>query len=195
MLGKKSAMSARTTYLCLRQSSRARVKGVYAWYFDSVPAAVPTKDCVRLGVWTLLYVGMSPRTFAAGLSRQNLRTRLRYHFRGNAEGSTLRLTVGCLLSATLGLQLRRVGSGKRLTFGEGEKRLTAWLSDHARVCWVVSEEPEKLETQLIGAVSLPLNLDQNTAHEFCRTLEALRRSAREAARALPVLGANAALPT
>ncbi|WP_420481527.1 GIY-YIG nuclease family protein [Actinopolymorpha pittospori] len=36
-------------------------------------------------------------------SSQNLRTRVCYHFRGNAEGSTLRLTLGCLL----GLELRR----------------------------------------------------------------------------------------
>ncbi|WP_386143941.1 GIY-YIG nuclease family protein [Streptomyces yanii] len=42
-------------------------------------------------------------------STQNLRTRVRYHYRGNAAGSTLRLTLGCLL----GLELRRVGSGKR----------------------------------------------------------------------------------
>ncbi|MEU1194017.1 GIY-YIG nuclease family protein [Streptomyces sp. NPDC005859] len=42
-------------------------------------------------------------------STQNLRKRVRYHYRGNAAGSTLRLTLGCLL----GLDLRRVGSGKR----------------------------------------------------------------------------------
>ena len=39
--------------------------------------------------------------------------RIRYHFRGNAEGSTLRLTLGCLLIKPLGIELRRVGSGKR----------------------------------------------------------------------------------
>ncbi|MET9440781.1 GIY-YIG nuclease family protein [Streptomyces sp. NPDC006610] len=47
-------------------------------------------------------------------STQNLRKRVRYHYRGNAAGSTLRLTLGCLL----GLELRRVGSGKRMTFGK-----------------------------------------------------------------------------
>ncbi|MEU8575440.1 GIY-YIG nuclease family protein [Streptomyces asoensis] len=34
--------------------------------------------------------------------RQNLRKRVRYHYRGNAAGSTLRFTLGCLL----GLELR-----------------------------------------------------------------------------------------
>jgi hypothetical protein len=43
---------------------------------------------------------------------------------GNAEGSTLRLSSGCILAEQLGIQLRRVGSGKRLTFGTGEQRLS-----------------------------------------------------------------------
>jgi len=41
---------------------------------------------------------------------------MRDHFTGNAEGSTLRLTLGCLLSETLNIKLRRVGRGKRHTF-------------------------------------------------------------------------------
>ncbi|MFF8174696.1 GIY-YIG nuclease family protein [Streptomyces chartreusis] len=48
-------------------------------------------------------------------STQNLRKRVRHHYRGNAAGSTLRLTLGCLL----GLELRRVGGGKRMTFRQG----------------------------------------------------------------------------
>jgi hypothetical protein len=47
------------------------------------------------------------------VSRQNLRKRLRYHYRGNAYGSTLRLTLGALLNEQLIIQLRRVGSGSR----------------------------------------------------------------------------------
>ena len=48
-----------------------------------------------------------------------MRERIRYHYQGNAEGSTLRLTLGCLLSEELDIELRRVGSGKRMTFAEG----------------------------------------------------------------------------
>jgi hypothetical protein len=44
-------------------------------------------------------------------SRQQLRSRLRRHSAGNAAGSTLRLTLDCLLASQLGVQLRRVGSG------------------------------------------------------------------------------------
>ena len=63
----------------------------------------------------LLYVGISPkeppRDGRAG-SRQTLASRIRYHYRGNAEGSTLRLTFGCPLAEDLGLDLRRVGGGR-----------------------------------------------------------------------------------
>ncbi|WP_244328665.1 GIY-YIG nuclease family protein [Streptomyces marokkonensis] len=91
-------------------------------------------------------------------STQNLRKRVRYHYRGNAAGSTLRLTLGCLL----GLELRRVGSGKRMTSGKaGETTLSQWMADNARVCWIEQSEPWDLESQLISQLDLPLNLDQN----------------------------------
>jgi hypothetical protein len=57
--------------------------------------------------------------------------RIRYHYSGNAAGSTLRLNLGCLLAERLGIQLRRVGSGQRLTFAAGEARLSAWMADNA----------------------------------------------------------------
>jgi GIY-YIG catalytic domain len=47
------------------------------------------------------------------------------HYTGNAEGSTLRKTLGCLLANELGIQLWRVGSGNRMTFIEGEQALSA----------------------------------------------------------------------
>jgi len=75
--------------------------GPYAWYLSRLPASVPTGDCKRAGESALCYIGIAPKsgTNNAGLpSRPPLRTRLRYHFRGNAYGSTLRLTLGCLLA-------------------------------------------------------------------------------------------------
>ncbi len=72
-----------------------REPGVYAWYFREVPPRVPVADCHVYGSNTLLYLGISPKEpskngFAA--SKQTLFDRIRYHHRGNAEGSTLRLT-------------------------------------------------------------------------------------------------------
>lgn len=109
--------------------------GVYAWYFRAPPAGVPLEGCIRHGDLALLYVGISPKAPPSDGrpgSRQTLASRIRYHYNGNAEGSTLRLTLGCLLGDELDLELRRVGSGRRLTFTvEGEQRLSAWMSDHA----------------------------------------------------------------
>jgi hypothetical protein len=163
--------------------------GVYAWYFKRAPANVSTAGCLTIDGKVLLYVGISPKAPPAnGLpaSRQNLRTRLRYHMRGNAEGSTLRLTLGCLLSEELGIQLRRVCSATRLTFCDGEKRLSEWLAESAFVTWEVTPEPWLVEHALISAVPLPLNLDQNASHGFCSTLAKIRQAARQGGRVLPV---------
>ena len=127
-----------------RPSPVPRVPGVYAWYFRNMPATVPTADCLRIGEFTLLYVGISPSappTNGKPPSRQTLSSRVRYHMRGNAEGSTLRLSLGCLLSDELGIELRRVGSGTRLTFAGGEVRLSEWLEQNARVVWHACADP------------------------------------------------------
>jgi hypothetical protein len=85
---------------------------VYAWFFRDVPL----DGCLNHGGMPLLYVGISPKappTNSAPISRQVLRSRVRYHYHGSAEGSTLRLTLGCLLDDALSIELRRVGSGQR----------------------------------------------------------------------------------
>ncbi|MFD6277776.1 GIY-YIG nuclease family protein [Streptomyces sp. NPDC060209] len=96
----------------------------------------------------LLYVGIAPRYMANRTSTQNLRKRVRYHFRGNAAGSTLRLTLGCLL----GLELRRVGGGKRMTFGkEGEAALSQWMAENARECPNVLDRACRTVVHGVGA--------------------------------------------
>jgi hypothetical protein len=130
-----------------------------------------------------MYVGIAPRR-AAG-SKATLRSRLRNHYRGNAEGSTLRLTLGCLL----GLELRRVGGGKVMTFGPAEADLSKWMGDNAFVTWVEDAEPWLLESILISKFNLPLNLDQNTQHPFHASLGKLRRDARRRALMLPIYSA------
>lgn len=68
----------------VRPSPVPAVAGVYGWHFKQPPH--PVMDAERL-----LYVGIAPRYMANGISTQNLRKRVRYHYRGNAAGSTLRL--------------------------------------------------------------------------------------------------------
>ena len=163
--------------------------GVYGFWFDEIPPLVPTQACeTRLG-HTLLYVGISPGAPPRNgrpPSRQTMRDRVRYHYRGNAEGSTLRLTLGVLLAEPLGLQLRRVGSGRRMTFSDGERVLSEWMAEHARVSVVEHPEPWLLEEHLIASLSVPLNLDGNT-HPFRPTLSAMRSAAKQHARTGAVL--------
>ena len=75
--------------------------GVYAWYFDAPVPLIDSTGCHRIDGRGLLYVGISPKAPSLkGLppSRSTLRKRILTHYRGNAEGSTLRQTLGCLLS-------------------------------------------------------------------------------------------------
>ena len=139
---------------------------------------------------TLLYTGISPKRPPAGgrpASSQTLRHRIRYHYTGNAEGSTLRKTLGSLLTGELGIELRRVGSGTRMTFGVGEQALSAWMAENARVSWVVEEAPWLLEHHLIKHLDVPLNLDGNSHNRFHRELTARRAAAVARARALPIV--------
>ena len=154
--------------------------GVYGWYFKEPPFSLDTAGCVGANGLKLLYVGISPSEPAKtgrAPSSQNLRKRILNHFRGNAYGSTLRLTLGTLL----GLRLRDIGSG-RLMFGEDEQRLKAFMAENARVCWVATPEPWIVEDALIEALDLPLNLQGNSRHPFHSELSKLRQEARRAAR-------------
>jgi len=164
--------------------------GIYSWYFKELPGCVDTTGCFTHDGLTLLYVGISPKAppkNGASPSRQSLRSRIRYHFRGNAGGSTLRLTLGCLLSEKLGIELRRVGSGTRMTFSAGEKILSEWMGQNALVCWVECSAPWNVEEYAISRLALPLNIDRNEHHGFCATLKKIRSDARDRARLLPVL--------
>lgn len=163
--------------------------GVYAWWFREIPSGVPTEQCLVHDGLTLLYVGTAPKAPASDgkQSRATLRRRLLQHMRGNASGSTLRLTLGCLLSKQLGIELCRVGNGERLTFGKsGEQALCDWMEENAFVSWQVCEQPWIQEAELIRSVNLPLNLDQNRQHPFFSTLRACRAAARAKAKILPV---------
>ncbi len=173
-----------------RPSSVPKAPGVYAWYFRDIPPQVPINGCVQHEELTLLYIGISPSAppgNGKAPSSQSLWHRIRYHYRGNAEGSTLRLTLGCLLADQLGIELRRVGSGKRMTFGPGEAALSEWMSRNAFVSFHVCDRPWELEAELLSTVSLPLNLDQNRHHSFHTALSELRKAAKRRARLLHVL--------
>ena len=94
---------------------------------------------------TLLYVGISPKKPTPGKkpSKETIQSRLCDHMgKTNAEGSTIRMTLGCLLSETLGIRLKRPGN--RFTFGSA---LSEWIDATpscrgrcilSRGCWKIA---------------------------------------------------------
>jgi hypothetical protein len=164
--------------------------GVYGWWFRRLPPLVDAARCCRYQDLALLYAGISPDVPRKGRlpSKGNLLERIKKtHYTGNAEGSTLRKSLGCLLADELGIQLRRVGSGKAMTFAEGEQALDAWMAENAYVSWVVRSRPWELEDYLIAALTLPLNLKKNTRSQFYPVLSAARRKCIAQANDLPIL--------
>lgn len=170
-------------------------RGVYAWYFRDLPKIIPTDGCAQKDDLTLLYVGVAPKkppTNGRNPSLQTIRTRIRKHLKGDAEGSTLRLSLGSLLQAQLGIELRMTGSrGTTMGFvsggtkSAGENRLSDWMRRNAFVTWSVCAEPWLIEDQLIGCLNLPLNLSQNSAHPFHSVLSQARSRAKTRAKSLP----------
>jgi hypothetical protein len=164
-----------------------RHNGLYAWYFREVPPIVPTHGCLQFGGKILLYLGIAPDKANKPNSRASLLSRIRYHYRGNAEGSTLRRTLGVLLEQTSGYPLRRVGGGKRITLTHaGEQYLDEWMGKNAFVAWMVHPEPWSVEHKLLRELSCPLNIQDNSHHPFCDELRKLRSKALQRARQLPI---------
>lgn len=162
------------------------VNGVYFWWFKEIPPGVPTEGCLTHEGYTLLYVGISPDKKGKPNSRANLKTRIKTHYSGNAEGSTLRRTLGVLLENESHFPLRRVGSGTRTTFTHlGEQWLDMWMEENAKVCWIPHEEPWVLEETLIATVSLPLNI-QGNKHPFKTVLSAMRSRAMAEAKLMEI---------
>ena len=164
--------------------------GVYGWWFRTMPTVLDTTRCHHRNGLTLLYVGISPQAppkNGRGPSRQTLQRRIRSHYAGNAEASTLRLTLGCLLADPLGIRLTRVGTGDRFTFHNGEPKLSEWMGENAFVSWMAADRPWEIEDELIATLDLPLNLRGNSRHLFHRELSQVRSAAIRGAKALPIL--------
>ena len=166
--------------------------GVYAWFFATVPPGVDAAGCHQVDGLTLLYVGISPKeppTNGRAPSRSTLRHRLRTHYAGNAEGSTLRKTLGCLLGPDLGIALRRVGSGTRYTFtNPGEQALDAWMQENALVGWLETDRPWELERSILqSGLPLPLNVRDNPSVLHTSVITSIRRAAVRDADGLPII--------
>lgn len=159
-----------------KDSPIPRCGGLYAWYFRNLPVVVPVEGCVQFEDYYLMYVGISPRKEGGN---GNLRKRIQNHFgktpSNNASRSTLRLSLGCLLSEheNLNINLQRIDG--RIHFNDDEKLLSEWMSQNAKVAWCTYYRPWEIEKEIIWQLSLPLNLDHNTQHPFYNNLHSLRK--------------------
>jgi hypothetical protein len=161
--------------------------GAYAWFFKEIPGVTPTDGCETKGNLTLLYVGISPDRIGRSISAYNLRKHIINHYLGDSADSTLRRSLGVLLTDQSDFPLRRVGSGRRMTFTHlGEQWLDQWMEDNAFVCWVKHETPWRLEQELLETLSLPLNIKGNRDHIFSDDLNRLRTDAIRSAREMAV---------
>ncbi|MGG7463605.1 GIY-YIG nuclease family protein [Plantibacter sp. YIM 135347] len=152
--------------------------GIYGWWFKRSALEVPDASYQQRDGYQLLYVGISPSRAA---SSGTIRKRLMQHVTGNASQSTLRRTLGVLLTKPLGIKLGIHGG--RPTFGpDGEPRITRWLYENAKVAWVVDPEPWVVEHELLAGAVLALNLD-GRSDDFARGISAKRSSALAAAKA------------
>lgn len=178
------------TEVLARPSAIPTRPGVYGWFFREIPGGIDASGAFQRDALSLLYVGISPKAPPANRrppSTQNLYKRIRYHYTGNAEGSTLRLTLGCLLERRLGIELRRVGSGTRMTFSAGETILREWMAKNALVAVLEHEQPWLPERDIIECLDLPLNIEHNAHNPQRQFVRDTRAACKARARSSPVL--------
>lgn len=149
------------------------IPGLYALFFRDIPPGVPSTGAMVHQGFTLLYLGSAPLR-SSGTS--TLRRRIQQHYRGNASGSPLRLTLGCLLVEQLGINLTApVG---RPTFGLGEDRLSEWMAANMFVAWVEHPEPWTIRAEAIERLRPPFNSGEHSGTPLHQTLAARRQHLR-----------------
>lgn len=157
--------------------------GIYGWWVKKGALDVPDAPYQEQDGHQLLYVGISPRkpSAAGRVSNGNLRSRLGTHATKDASRSTLRRTLGVLLTDELGLTLG-VHAGREHYGPRGEALISRWLIENARVAWAVDPEPWEAEDELLAHSTLALNLD-GRSDAFARSISERRSAALATARA------------
>jgi hypothetical protein len=180
----------------LRMKTRAVKKLIFPFIFPPIPQARVATDKIKKDriLMPTYNKAISPKapSLKGPPSRSTLRKCIRTHYRGNAEGSTLRRTLGCLLASMLNIKLRRVGSGTRYTFtNRGERVLDHWMDQHAFVTWVEAKVPWEIEKKLLSSgLNLPLNADGNPSQDAVAVVCAARLKARRLADELDIVSDN-----
>ena len=151
----------------------AKTRGVYGIFFDRKELLLErsgylefdNKLPMEVDDHHLLYIGASI---------DPLRRRVLTHLTGNSKGSSLRMTLGALLTEELLLDPIAGPSRGYYDFGHGEARLSEWIVRSTRIGFYPSDDPYDLERHILQSVPLPLNIDQRKKHRFSRYLLMLR---------------------
>jgi len=154
-----------------------KTKGVYAWYFAHGKLNVPANPYFRVDDFELVYVGIAGKKPE---SKGSLRDRIyNQHINGNAEGSTLRFSLGILLRRKGSLlELKRKGIIKKHIEWSNEDDLTEWICDNALVAWIEHKRPWIVEESAVKNLGhlLPLNIEHNKGNSFAQELNRERKS-------------------
>ena len=157
--------------------------GFNFWFFKEIPSGIPTDGCFRKDGLPLLYVGISPDR---DKSKANLKKRiLTNHCKGTAKTSTLRKSLGVLLTEASGYPLRKVGNIMTFT-RKGEDWLNDWMDKNAFVCWYEHKTPWEIKREVIEIFSPPLNIQDGT-HPFGEILRKQRNEAEQMAQKMSVV--------
>lgn len=154
----------------VKSDSIPNAPGLYGFYFRKYPSVVLDANTIQVDGFNLLYIGISPKGLG---TKQTLKGRIRKHLFGDASRSTLRKSMGCVLSSELGIELTTFND--RETFGSGENVLHEWLESNMRFTWFLITEPWLYEAALLKILMAPLNLDHNEHHSFHQILKKLRQ--------------------
>jgi hypothetical protein len=161
------------------------ISGVYAWYFNYYFdtlfnwASTVNTDFLKIDMepkvsdgWYLLYIGIAGKK-----EGRTLRDRIYdEHLKQNSEGSTFRQTLAALLYEQLNLDPR-----KQLNGDLEEMKLNRWIFDHAKVAWIETDTPEKIEKIMLREYGqyLYFNLQDNRKNPSIKKLKLLRKAWRK----------------
>lgn len=149
-----------------------KAKGIYAWYFNELPPYIPAKKYIKIDGWTLLYVGIAGDTPE---SSATLHSRIKGMHLGNGGESSLRDSLGALLTKKLAIRPTKRGDSTRFMDEDGEK-LTDWLRSHAQLNFLTDSFPWEVEDHILADYGhlLPLNSSKNKNNGFRKELKKIK---------------------
>ncbi len=154
--------------------------GLYGWFFGKslvdILKGIKYKNLIRPvrtskpeRDWILLYIGIAGKK-----KGRTLQDRIHgEHLNQNSEGSTLRQSLAALLWKKINLDPKQQLNGV-----DEKSKLNLWMFENARVTWLNTENPQKIEKVFLKEFGeyLPLNLQDNKANPYRKEIKKLRKA-------------------